>query len=670
MSERAAASGMAFWGDADDIEARERYQTLVNAIDDGICQLDDEGRFVAVNDVIVEMTGYAGEELLGERISAFLDGGGSTLEREIERLRAEPDERSELLELALRTADGERTPCEVRVSQLESDDTVRGAVGIVRDITERKRRERRTRFLDRLGRTLQPLTDPDEVVATTDRLLGEQLGVDRCVYAEVADDEDRARIADCAPDDAESIVDRRVISDFGDEVLELMRENRAYVVDDVDTDERITEADREAYDRAGIRSLICVPLHEDGAFTAVVIVHQETPRDWRSREVDLVKAATERCREALQRARTMRELRERQQHLNALVETTPECIKTVAADGTLLQMNPAGLDMVEAGSASSVIGESVYGLIAPEHREKFRAFNERICQGERDTLEFDIIGLEGTRRHMETHAAPLHSPDGTISQVALTRDVTEQVEREQQLEETVRKLEESNERLEQFAYAASHDLQEPLRMVSSYLRLIERRYADELDEEGQEFIDFAVDGADRMRNMIDALLEYSRVETRGDPLEPLELDAVLADVRDDLQVRIEETGAEITADSLPRVEGDEEQLRRVFQNLLDNAIEYSGDEPPRMDVSAERDGAEWIVSVSDDGIGIDPDDADRVFEVFQSLHTSDEHAGTGIGLALCERIVERHDGEIWVGAEPGDGATFSFTLPAASDRER
>ncbi|WP_440772107.1 sensor histidine kinase [Natronorubrum sp. DTA28] len=232
-----------------------------------------------------------------------------------------------------------------------------------------------------------------------------------------------------------------------------------------------------------------------------------------------------------------------------------------------------------------------------------------------------------------------------------------------------RKLEESNERLERFAYTASHDLQEPLRMITSYLGLIDQRYGDELDADATEFLEFAVDGAGRMTEMIDGLLTYSRVETRGDPFEPVELDAVLADVRDDLQFRIEETDAELSSKSLPRVEGDPDQLRQVFQNLISNALEYSGDEPPRIRVSAERTGSNWTVSISDEGIGIDPDDAERIFEVFERLHSHEEHPGTGIGLALCKRIVERHDGEIWVDSESDEGATVQFTLPVLEAAE-
>jgi light-regulated signal transduction histidine kinase (bacteriophytochrome) len=172
-----------------------------------------------------------------------------------------------------------------------------------------------------------------------------------------------------------------------------------------------------------------------------------------------------------------------------------------------------------------------------------------------------------------------------------------------------------------------------------------------------------------MREMIDGLLEYSRVETRGDPFEPVDLDTVVESVRADLQVKIVESDAEITTATLPTVEGDREQLRQVFQNLLENAVEYSGDEPPVVHVDARRDGDEWVVSVADEGIGIAPEDADRVFEVFQRLHSREQYAGTGIGLALCERIVERHDGEIWVESEPGEGSTFYVTLPATGGRD-
>jgi light-regulated signal transduction histidine kinase (bacteriophytochrome) len=264
------------------------------------------------------------------------------------------------------------------------------------------------------------------------------------------------------------------------------------------------------------------------------------------------------------------------------------------------------------------------------------------------------------------NGVPLHDTSrDLLSVIFVFEDITERIEYE-------RELEESNERLEQFAYAASHDLQEPLRMVSSYLQLLENRYRDELDEEAEEFIDFAVNGADRMRAMIESLLKYSRVTTGGKPLEPTDAETVLEDVLDDLQLRIEETDATITADELPTVTADADQLAQLFQNLLSNALTYSGDEPPQVHVSAERTDDVWRFSVTDEGIGIDPEHHDRIFDVFERLHTDEEEAGAGvggIGLALCERIAQRHGGEIWVESRPNEGTSFYFTIPVTRQQQ-
>ncbi|SEH12744.1 PAS domain S-box-containing protein [Natronorubrum sediminis] len=278
--------------------------------------------------------------------------------------------------------------------------------------------------------------------------------------------------------------------------------------------------------------------------------------------------------------------------------------------------------------------------------------------------ETNLVTKSGETIPYEFIASTLEDPSGEPVLTGVGRDISDRRADERRREELVDELESSNERLEQFAYAASHDLQEPLRMVTSYLTLLEHRYAEELDEDADEFIEYAVDGASRMQEMIDGLLAYSRVDTQGNPFEVVDCEVILEDVVTDLEVRIEETGAAITIESLPSVYGDPGQLRQVFQNLLDNALTYSGEQSPQIAVFAERDGHEWHISVRDHGIGIDPDNADRIFQVFDRLHSVDEYAGTGIGLALCQRIVERHDGDIRVVSEPGEGARFTVTLPA------
>lgn len=234
-----------------------------------------------------------------------------------------------------------------------------------------------------------------------------------------------------------------------------------------------------------------------------------------------------------------------------------------------------------------------------------------------------------------------------------------------QLDETVEELEESNKRLKRFAYVASHDLQEPLRMISTYLRLLEDQYRGDLDEGAREYIEFAVDGSDRMREMVDGLLAYSRIDMDDSEFRTIDCNALLEDVRDDLQFQIADSDATVVVDDLPSVVGDPHQLEQVFSNLVSNAIKYSGEGPPRVEVAAERHGDRRLFSITDDGIGISPEYTDQIFEIFSRLHSNDEYQGTGIGLALCRKIISHHDGDIWVDSEVGGGTTFYFTLPGA-----
>ena len=231
------------------------------------------------------------------------------------------------------------------------------------------------------------------------------------------------------------------------------------------------------------------------------------------------------------------------------------------------------------------------------------------------------------------------------------------------LRKLIAELERSNKELEQFAYVASHDLQEPLRMVSSYTELLERRYRDKLDDKGRTFINFAVDGAVRMQRLINDLLEFSRVSTRGKPMQPVDVNRVLGAVRANLSVAIREAGALVTNDELPTVVADETQLVQLLQNLVGNAIKFRGGERPHVHVSARPSASECVFAVRDNGIGIAPDYFERIFVIFQRLHARGEYPGTGIGLAVCRRIVERHGGRIWVESAPGQGSTFYFALP-------
>ena len=236
-------------------------------------------------------------------------------------------------------------------------------------------------------------------------------------------------------------------------------------------------------------------------------------------------------------------------------------------------------------------------------------------------------------------------------------------ERTAELKKRSDQLGRSNAELEQFAYIASHDLQEPLRMVSSYVQLLERRYKNKLDQDADDFITYASDGALRMQRLINDLLAYSRVGTRGKQPERIDLNRPLAQALENLQVAIKEKGATVTSDPLPFVYGDAGQLTQVFQNLIDNAMKFRGEKPPVVHISASIEGGECICSVRDNGIGISPEYTERLFILFQRLHTRKQYPGTGLGLAICKRIVERHGGKIWVESKPGEGSIFYFTIP-------
>ncbi|MBE9161654.1 PAS domain S-box protein [Tychonema sp. LEGE 06208] len=302
----------------------------------------------------------------------------------------------------------------------------------------------------------------------------------------------------------------------------------------------------------------------------------------------------------------------------------------------------------------------------PEKQQALDNF-ERRKEGIAEQHEFKFKTKDGKDIWTDMSASPVMDSQGNmLSCCALVYNITKRKKSEQQMLQLTEDLKRSNEELEQFAYVASHDLQEPLRAVTSYAQLLAHRYQDNLDAKADKYIHYIVDGATRMQQLINDLLVYSRLGTRSKQFELADCNAAVNQSLSNLQIAIAETKAVITCDAMPTVMADEFQLVQLFQNLLANGIKFCREDIPLIHIAAGRQDSEWVFSVRDRGIGIDPQYADRIFIIFQRLHSRREYSGTGIGLAMCKRIVERHGGRIWVESQEGKGATFYFTIPIIS----
>ncbi len=312
-----------------------------------------------------------------------------------------------------------------------------------------------------------------------------------------------------------------------------------------------------------------------------------------------------------------------------------------------------------------LIGRPSLGFVLAEDRDIVRENALRMLKGECSLgYEFRIVTKQAKIKWvMETVAPVLYQRKRAT--LGSLMDVTERKLVEERLRQSTLEIQRSNAELEQFAYVISHDLQEPLRMVSSYTQLLAKRYGNKLDADADEFISYAVEGAKRMQTLLHELLEYSRVGTRGKPFSLVNCEHVVDQAMANLKIAIEECGATVSYDVLPTVLGDEGQLVRLFQNLIGNAIKFRREQPPQVLISAQRRQHVVTFSVQDNGIGIDPQHSQSVFEIFRRLHTTEEYPGTGMGLAICKKIVERHGGHISVQSQPGKGSTFYFTINMA-----
>jgi PAS domain S-box-containing protein len=381
-----------------------------------------------------------------------------------------------------------------------------------------------------------------------------------------------------------------------------------------------------------------------------------------------------------------RSLDEKEKYANYIIEAVPEVILVVDENGCIARVNDR-VEQVLGYSGEELVGQPVETLIPAhlgKHHEELRQnyFNSDMVNRMMGAANTDLYALrkDGKEINVEVGLGPMVM-NGQRYVIATLHDVSKRRAMENAIRQSASELARSNEELEQFAYVASHDLQEPLRMVSSYMKLVEKRYHDKLDKDGQEFIDFAVDGAQRMQSLIKDLLSYSRVGRKDITSQPVDLNKTMADVMHDLELKLQDENATVEFSDLPVVMGDPGQIHQLMQNLVNNGVKFHKEEAPRVtitarsketsDSSSSKSGASprWEISVKDNGIGFKQEYAGRIFDIFQRLHNHQEFKGTGIGLAVCRKIVERHGGQIKAISSTGNGAEFVFDLQDAGQTD-
>jgi PAS domain S-box-containing protein len=612
-------------------ESGAKYRGLMEAAPDAMVVVNQGGEIVLLNVQAEKQFGYRRDELLGQKVTNIIPEGFA--ERLIaDDLRSSEDALAQQIgtgiELNARRKDGSKFPIEIMLSPLDSPEGTL-VTAAIRDISVRKNAEKVLAQMEGKYRGLLEAA-PDAMVVVNQG--GEIVLLNL---------------------QAEKQFGYRRDELLGQKVTNIIPEGFAerLVADDLRSEEdALAQEIGTGIELTGQR--------KDGS--AFPIELMLSPLE--STEGTLITAA---IRDISVRKKAERVLAQMEGKYRGLLEAAPDPMVVVNQDGEIVLLNLQA-EKQFGYRRNELLGQKVKNIIPEGFAERLIADGLRSAE---DALAQHIgtgIELSGRRKDrtefpIELMLSPLGGAEGILVTAAI-RDISVRKAAEADLLHKVEELNRSNEELGQFAYIASHDLQEPLRMVASYTQLLSRRYKGKLDSDADEFITFAVDGATRMQRLIQDLLAYSRIGTKGKELLSTSSEDALRHALSNLRGAIEESSALVTHDPLPDVLADEMQLVQLFQNLVGNAIKYQNSGTPRIHVGAMNGGKQYKFSVQDNGLGIDPQYFERIFGMFQRLHKREEFAGTGIGLAICKKIVERHGGQISVESQPGIGSTFRFAL--------
>ncbi len=596
------------------VRDNQRFRLVVDAVPNAILVVDRDGRILFANLRAEDLFGYERDELLGEGVDRlvpdrFRPGHFALVQGFLRQPTARamaPDR-----EVHARHKDGRDISIEIGLTPIVTDDGAPATVVWINDITERKRAEARFRLAVEAAPNAMIMVDRQRRITLVNRKAEELFG-----YARAA----------MAGQPVEMLLPQRFHAAHHHHVADFFASPQA----------RAMGAGRELF-----------ALRSDGREVPVEIGLNpiETPDG-----TFILAAIIDITERLLARAADDR--------LAAIVESSDDAILSKTPDGIITTWNK-GAQRLFGYAPEEAVGRHVRMLVPERHR----AADPELLAASGAIERFDAVRRRrnGSEIDVSVTVSPMRDSRGELAGTsAILRDVSELKRRDAELRR-------SNAELEQFAYVASHDLQEPLRMIANYTELLAQRYQGRLDERADRYIRYASEGSRRMQRLVADLLAYSRVGSQGKEPAVVSSQGVLERVLALLQDRLATAGAVVTHGALPAVLADDLQLGQLFQNLIGNAVKFRSDQPPRVTIAAERDGVFWTFAITDNGIGMDMHHTERIFQMFQRLHERGQFEGSGIGLAIAKRIVERHGGRIWVQSVPGEGSTFRFTLPAAPE---
>ena len=543
---------------------------------------------------------------------------------------------------------------------------------VARDTTERRRaeeelerRRREAEILSDLARILNASLDLDTILPRVVQGARELCSAERAILTLREPGSDVQAVRSQVGEPQQNFEAIRIGPDQGIGGY-VLRTGQSFRTEHYASDPRISKDYVPMARSGGNLAIVAVPILAGTRVEGVLYVSNPSARPFSEQHESILLRLAHHAAIAIENARRYRETRdvaERLRLFGQAIAGLGEVIVITDLEQRILFVNEAIRDVL-GYDPQDLVGKSSDVVWAPSNALGLEqtVLDASLAEGWRGEAQW--LKADGSAVPVAlTTGLVKDEVDRPVAVVGVARDISERKHAEERLARQAQELTRSNEELEQFAYVASHDLQEPLRMMASFAQLLAKRYKDRLDADADEFIGYIVEGAARMRRLINDILTYSRVDRRGQEFAPTDCTAVIAIVCANLRATIEECGAAIIAGPLPVVMGDETQLVQLFQNLVGNAIKFRGDTPVCVHIGAERRENDWLFWVGDNGIGIEPQYVERIFLIFQRLHRRNQYPGTGIGLALAKKIVERHGGRIWVESQPGKGSTFYFTLP-------